>query len=82
MKTAYGEERLPFLAFFLVYHCGNWLLELVGLGTPSWIAVVHRSAICIALAGALMARSRRWDWVAVGVVAAAYVLRRFTQIIH
>jgi hypothetical protein len=82
MKTAYVEERTPFLAFFLAYHCGNWLLDLVGLGTLLPIVIVDRSAMCAALVGALVARSRSWDWAAVGVVAAAYALRLFTQIIH
>ena len=82
MKTAYAEERVPFLAFFLAYHCGGWLLPIVGLGTPTPIVIIHRSAICIALVGALLLRSRRWDWVAAIVVAAAYLLRLFTQIVY
>lgn len=37
---------------------------------------------CAALIIALAARSRRWDWFALALVAAAYALRLVTQIAH
>lgn len=49
-------------------------------GLPPLVVLIHRSAVCVALAIALIARSRRWDWFAVVIVAAAYALRLFTQV--
>lgn len=81
MKAAYAEERAAFLLFFLAYQGGNWIIDLAGLtqGLPS-VVLIHRTAVCLALIVALIARSRRWDWVALGVVAAAYALRLVTQL--
>lgn len=82
MKVQYAEQRAAFLIFFLAYQGGNWLLDISGLtgGFPPPVVLVHRSAVCVGLGLALIARSRRWDWVAVGIVAGAYALRLFTQI--
>ncbi|HSC18861.1 MAG TPA: hypothetical protein VLC74_08105 [Rhizomicrobium sp.] len=83
MKAAYAEQRAPFLSFFLLYQCSNWLLDLIGVvGAPPLVVVVHRTGVCVALVVALIARSRRWDWLAVGAAAAAYVLRLVTQTVH
>jgi hypothetical protein len=82
MKVLYAEERLAFLIFFLGYQVGNWLLDASGLtgGWPPLVVLIHRSAVCLALVIALIARSRRWDWAAVTIAAAAYALRLFTQL--
>jgi hypothetical protein len=82
MKLAYAEQRAAFLSFFLLYQCGNWLLDVIGIGALSPVVVVHRASVCVALVVALVARSRRWDWVAVAIVTAAYVLRLVTQTVH
>jgi hypothetical protein len=82
MKAAYAEERAAFLCFFLAYQCGNWLLDIIGLGAAPMITIIHRAAVCVALGVALIARSRRWDWIAAAVVAAAYILRLVTQTVH
>jgi hypothetical protein len=81
MKAVYAEERTAFLFFFLAYECGLWLLPVIGLGAPNLIVVIHRTAVTVALSGALALRSRRWDWIAAAIVAAAYVLRLITQIV-
>lgn len=82
MKAHYADQRTAFLIFFLAYQGGNWMLDVSGLtgGFPPPVVLIHRSAVCVGLALALIARSRRWDWVAVAIVAAAYALRLFTQI--
>jgi hypothetical protein len=82
MKAAYAEERTAFLIFFLAYQGGNWIIDLSGL-TPQTPAVVfiHRTMVCVALIVALIARSRRWDWAALALVAAAYALRLVTQLV-
>lgn len=81
MEALYADQRTVFLIFFLAYQGGNWLLDLSGLtgGFPPLVVLVHRSAVCVALVIALAARSRRSDWVAVAIVAAAYALRLVTQ---
>jgi hypothetical protein len=81
MKTIYVEQRGAFLIFFLCYQGGNWLIDVSGLagGLPQPVVLIHRTAVCVALVIALLARSRRWDWFAVAIVAAAYALRLFTQ---
>lgn len=82
MRLLYANQRGAFLIFFLAYQMGNWLLDISGLtgGFPPRIVLIHRSAVCVALVIALIGRSRRWDWVAVAIVAAAYALRLFTQV--
>ncbi len=83
MKDVYAEQRVAFLIFFLAYQGGNWLLDASGLtgGFPPPVVLIHRTAVCVALVIALLARSRRWDWVAVAIVSAAYALRLFTQVV-
>lgn len=82
MKALYADERAAFLIFFLAYQAGNWLLDMTGLtgGFPPLVVLIHRSAVSVALIIALIARSRRWDWSAAAIVAAAYALRLFTQL--
>lgn len=81
MKATYADERTAFLLFFLAYQGGNWILDIAVLGGfSSPIVVVHRTIVCVALAIALLARSRRWDWVALMLVAGAYALRLVTQL--
>jgi hypothetical protein len=81
MKAAYADERAAFFVYFLAYQGGNWVIDLAGLtGSLPRIVAVHRIAVCVALIVAAIARSRRWDWAAAGVVAAAYALRLITQL--
>jgi hypothetical protein len=82
MKAAYSEERAAFLLFFLAYGLGNWVLNLSGLtpGSPP-VIFVYRTIVSLALVAALIARSRRWDWAALAVVAAAYAARLVTQLV-
>lgn len=84
MKALYAEQRAAFLIFFLGYQTVNWVLDASGLtgGWPPLVVLIHRSAVCVALVIALVGRSRRWDWVAVAMVAAAYALRLFTQFVN
>lgn len=80
MKTAYAEERAAFLLFLLGYQCGNWILDFaVRGGLPPMIVAVSRTVAGLALVVALLARSRRWDWMALAVIAAAYASRLMTQ---
>ena len=82
MKAAYAEERTGFLLFFLAYQGGNWVIDLARLAGPmSQIVTMHRTAVCVALIVALVARSRKWDWAAIAVIAAAYAVRLVTQIV-
>jgi serine/threonine protein kinase len=83
MKAAYAQERTAFLFFFLAYQGGNWIVDLTGLSlvTPP-IVYVHRTIVCAALIMALIGRSRRWDWAAMAIVAAAYALRLVTQLVQ
>lgn len=83
MKAAYAEERTAFLLFFLAYQGGNWIIDLSGLipQTPT-VVFVHRTMVCVALIVALLGKSRRWDWAAVALVAAAYGLRLVTQLVR
>jgi hypothetical protein len=81
MKAAYAEERTAFLLFLLGYQCGNWILDFaVRGGLPSTIVAVSRTAAGLALVVTLLARSRRWDWAALAVIAAAYASRLVTQL--
>ncbi|HEY5721070.1 MAG TPA: hypothetical protein VIT45_01985 [Allosphingosinicella sp.] len=81
MKAAYADERTAFFLFFLAYQGGNWIIDIAGLAGPlPMIVAIHRGAICAALIIALVARSRRWDWAAAAVVAAAYASRLITQL--
>ena len=82
MKALYADQRLAFLIFFLGYQAVNWVLDASGLtgGWPPLVVLIHRTAVCIGLIVALIGRSRRWDWVALAVIALAYGLRLFTQI--
>lgn len=82
MKAAYAEERAAFLIFFLAYQGGNWIIDLSGLVPMSPpVVFIHRTVVCLALIVALIARSRRWDWVALAVIAGAYSLRLVTQLV-
>jgi hypothetical protein len=83
MKAAYAEERTVFLLFFLCYGLGNWLVDLSGL-TPGSAPVIfiYRTVVSLALVAALVARSRRWDWAVLSLVAAAYALRLVTQLVR
>ena len=81
MKAAYAEERTAFLLFFFGYQCGNWILDFaVRGGPPPVIVAVSRTVGGVALIVALLARSRRWDWAALAVLAAAYASRLVTQL--
>jgi hypothetical protein len=81
MTTAYADERAAFFVYFLAYQAGNWLIDLAGLtGSLPWIVAAHRAAVCVALIIAMIARSRRWDWAAAGLVATAYAMRLITQL--
>jgi hypothetical protein len=81
MRASYDDQRAIFFIFFLGYQAGNWILDASGLtqGLPL-IVLIHRTAVCVALIVALVARSRRWDWAAAAVVATAYALRLITQL--
>jgi len=83
MKVEYAEERTAFLIFFLAYQGGNWIIDLSGLTPMSSppVVYVHRTLVCLSLIVALLARSRRWDWVALAVIAGAYALRLVTQLV-
>lgn len=83
MKAAYAEGRTAFLLFFLAYQGGNWVIDLSGLTAMSSppIVYIHRTLVCLALIAALIARSRRWDWAALAVIAGAYALRLVTQLV-
>jgi hypothetical protein len=82
MKAAYGQERTAFLLFFLAYQGGNWIVDLTGLSLVTQpVVYIHRTIVCAALIMALIGRSRRWDWAAMAVVAAAYALRLVTQMV-
>jgi hypothetical protein len=82
MKARYAEERTAFLIFFLGYQAVNWVLDAWGLtgGWPPPVVLIHRTAVCVGLVLALIGRSRRSDWLALAIVAAAYALRLFTQL--
>jgi len=83
MRTAYAEDRTVFLLFFLAYGLGNWLISLCGLiPAPTPAVFISRTIVSLALVGALVARSRRWDWAVVCVIAAAYALRLVTQLVR
>ena len=83
MKTAYAEERSAFLLFFLAYGGGNWIFDLAHLGgSRAPIVYITRAALTAALVAALLARSRRWDWLAVAVAATALALRLVTQLVR
>lgn len=83
MKASYAEERTAFLLFFLAYQGGNWIIDLSGLPPTSSapIVYIHRIIVCLALLTALIARSRRWDWAALTVIAGAYAMRLVTQLV-
>lgn len=82
MKSAYAEERAAFLLFFLAYHCGNWMVDLAGLGgARPPIVYITRGIVSAALVAALLARSRSWDWLAVAVIGAAFAVRLVTQLV-
>ena len=82
MKAAYADERTAFLLFFLAYGLGNWTLSLSGLiPSPVPAVLISRTMVSIALVAALVARSRRWDWAALAVIAGAYALRLVTQLV-
>jgi hypothetical protein len=54
---------------------------LQALSLPMMI-FIHRTMVCVALIIALLGRSRRWDWAAVALAAAAYALRLVTQMVQ
>ena len=82
MRAAYAEERTAFLLFFLAYGLGNWVIDFSGLTPGSGrVVVIYRSIVSLALVVALVARSRRWDWAALAVIAGAYALRLVTQLV-
>jgi hypothetical protein len=83
MKALYAEQRTVFLIFFLGYQAVNWVLDASGLtgGWPPLVVLIHRTAVCLGLLVALIGRSRRWDWLGAAVVALAYGLRLFTQLV-
>jgi hypothetical protein len=83
MKTAYAEQRSAFLLFFLGYQAGNWILDLSGIaGSREPVVLVVRAIATVALVIALLARSRRWDWAAVAVIASTLAVRLVTQTVH
>ena len=82
MKAAYAEERTAFLLFFFGYQCGNWIIDFVVRGGPPTIVAISRAVGGLALIVALVARSRRWDWAASAVLAAAYASRLVTQMVQ
>jgi hypothetical protein len=82
MTAAYADERAAFLLFFLAYGIGNWIMDWSGLTAGSAPnVVIARSVVTLALVAALIARSRRWDWAALTVIAGAYAMRLLTQLV-
>ena len=82
MKTAYAEERMAFLLFLFGYNSGNWILDFTIRETPPPTSVlVPRAIATAAMVVALLARSRRWDWAALCVIAAAFAVRLATQLV-
>jgi hypothetical protein len=59
------------------------VIDFSGLtpGSPP-VVFVYRTIVSLALVAALIARSRRWDWAALVVVAGAYALRLVTQLVR
>lgn len=83
MRAAYADERTAFLLFLLGYQGGNWIVDLSGLaGSRPQIVFVLRAIATAALVVALLARSRRWDWAAFAVIAAAFAVRLVTQFVQ
>ncbi len=81
MKAAYAQERTAFLWFILGYSAGNWILDFSGLAGPQPATVmIVRIPATAAVVVALLARSRRWDWLPVVVFGSALVIRLVTQI--
>lgn len=81
MKAAYAEERTAFLLFLFGYQGGNWILDLSGLTGSQPLVLVLRGIASTALVIALLSRSRRWDWAALAVIAAAFAVRLLTQLV-
>jgi hypothetical protein len=83
MKAAYADERTAFLLFLLAYQGGNWIVDLAGLAGPRpAIVPAVRAVASVALVVALLARSRKWDWAAVAVIAATLAVRLVTQLVR
>ena len=83
MKAAYAGERTAFLLFLLGYSAGNWILDLSGLtGREPPLVLIVRAVSTVALAVALIGRSRRWDWLPVAVFGSALVIRLATQLVR
>ncbi len=83
MKAAYAQDRAVFLLFFLAYGLGNWLVVSTNLTMQAApIVFVYRTVVSVALVAALVARSRRWDWAVLVLIAAAYALRLVTQLVR
>ena len=83
MKAAYGNERSAFLLFLLGYSAGNWILDYSGLlEQEKPIVVIVRAASTAALLVAIIARSRRWDWLPVAVFGSALAIRLVTQVVR
>jgi hypothetical protein len=73
--SSYAEERSAFLLMFIGYHCGNWIVDLAGLDGPRPLIVpLIRGIATAALVVAFLARSRRWDSVAVAVLALGFAV--------
>ncbi len=82
MKAAYAEERMAFLLFLFGYQAGNWILDLSGLTASQPIVLVVRGIASAALVAAVLTRSRRWDWTALAIIAAAFAVRLVTQLVN
>ena len=81
MKAAYAEERTAFLLFLFGYQAGNWILDLSGLTASQPLVLVVRGIASAALVTALLTRSRRWNWTALAIIAAAFAVRLVTQLV-
>lgn len=82
MKVAYAEERMAFLLFLFGYQGGNWILDVAGLSASAPIVFATRGTASAAVVVALLARSRKWDWAALAVIAAAFAVRLVTQLVR
>ncbi|HET9397546.1 MAG TPA: hypothetical protein VFO45_01885 [Sphingomicrobium sp.] len=82
MRRDYDEQRKVFILTFALYQVSTFTTMLV-VGRMDWdFLSVVRIAILAVLVSMLLTNSRRWDWIAVGAIMIALLIRLTTQVVR
>jgi len=83
MHTEWSKSRDIFLTIFAINQTATWIVVIAARGTIAFdFASLVRTIALVFVVGALIFRSRRFEWLAALVVIVVAVARISTQIIR